>query len=153
MIERVLEDCGLPGARANTRLDRLSGGELRRLQLAASLATDPRVLVLDEPTNHLDPAARRSLLLELRAQGQRRAVLVATHDLHEAARIADAVIVLVGRTVRAHGALDALLATVPEPLRSRGIEGLFEHATGSILDATGSLSDRDDEPRRTEEAR
>jgi ABC-2 type transport system ATP-binding protein len=153
MLDRILDECALPREREHTRLDRLSGGELRRLQLAASLATDPRLLVLDEPTNHLDPAARKALLLKLRAQGQRRAVLVATHDLHEAARIADAVIVLVGGRVRAHGALDELLATVPEPLRSRGIEGLFEHCTGSVLDASGSLSERDEDATRTEQAR
>lgn len=147
MVDRVLLDAGIPRDRASARLDRLSGGELRRLQLAAALATDPRLLVLDEPTNHLDPSARKSLLARLSAQGRSRAVLFATHDLHEAARVADSVIILVAGRVRAHGAIDALVADIPEPLRARGLDGLFEHATGATMDASGALSDRDDEER------
>ncbi len=138
MTERVLADCAL-GDRRHTRVDRLSGGELRRLQLAVALATDPALLVLDEPTNHLDPAARRALLERLRAQKTRRAVLFATHDLHEAARIADAVVILVGGTVRAHGPVADLVRALPEPFAQRGIEGLFEHATRSTIDPTGAL--------------
>lgn len=138
LAARALAQCGL-AERAHTRLDRLSGGELRRLQLAVSLASDPRLLVLDEPTNHLDPAARRALLATLREAARSRAVLVATHDLHEAARVADAVIVLVAGRVCAQGSLEALLDALPEPARRRGLEGLFAHHTGATLDALGQL--------------
>lgn len=140
MTEAVLAQCSLT-SRANSRLDRLSGGELRRLQLAVALATDPALLVLDEPTNHLDPAARRALLATLREESSRRAIIVATHDLHEAARIAESVIILVRGTVRAQGAVAALVAELPDALRARGIEGLFEHHTGSTLDASGEMDE------------
>ncbi|MBL8679512.1 MAG: ABC transporter ATP-binding protein [Myxococcales bacterium] len=129
------------GDRASRRLEHLSGGELRRLQLAAAVATEPALLVLDEPTNHLDPAARRALVASIRALGAKRAVLLATHDLHEAARVADAVIVLVEGRVRACGAVGALVEELPEAKRSRGLEGLFEHYAGATLDASGAMDE------------
>jgi ABC-2 type transport system ATP-binding protein len=142
-IDRILAQSGL-SARGRTRLDRLSGGELRRLQLATAVAHGPDLLVLDEPTNHLDPAARRGLLATIRALSERSSVLLATHDLHEAARIAEHVIVLVGGTVRAQGPVRALVDALPPALSARGIEGLFEHCTGHTLDASGALDGLDE---------
>lgn len=140
LTEKILSHCAL-GDRASRKLEHLSGGELRRLQLAAAVATEPALLVLDEPTNHLDPVARRALVASLRSLAKDRAVLLATHDLHEAARVADAVIVLVAGRVRACGAVDALIAALPESRRSRGLEGLFEHYAGATLDASGAMDD------------
>ena len=82
-------------ARADTRYRRLSGGQKQRLNLALALVGRPRVLVLDEPTAAMDPKARDStwaLLRRLRADGV--AVLFATHDLREAERLADRVLVI-----------------------------------------------------------
>ncbi|OKJ03010.1 ATP-binding cassette domain-containing protein [Kitasatospora sp. CB01950] len=67
-----------------------SGGMRRRLDLAASLITRPRVLFLDEPTTGLDPRSRReiwSAVRELAAQGS--TVLLTTQYLDEADRLAD----------------------------------------------------------------
>lgn len=143
VIDRILAQSGL-SSRGQSRLDRLSGGELRRLQLATAVAHQPDLLVLDEPTNHLDPAARRALLASIRALSERSAVLLATHDLHEAARVAEHVIVLVNGTVRAQGPVRALVSALPPALSARGIEGLFEHCTGHTLDASGALDGLDD---------
>jgi ABC-2 type transport system ATP-binding protein len=143
------------GERDARRLEHLSGGELRRIQLAAAVATEPALLVLDEPTNHLDPAARRALVASIRALGETRAVLLATHDLHEAERVADAVIVLVDGRVRACGKLSALCEALPEDKRARGLEGLFEHHTGATLDASGAIETLDEarQPAPSTEAR
>jgi oleandomycin transport system ATP-binding protein len=77
-----------------------SGGMRRRLDLAASLVGDPRVLFLDEPTTGLDPSSRRSLwttIRELVAEGT--TVLLTTQYLEEADQLADHVVLDQGRVL------------------------------------------------------
>ena len=76
--------------RAGTRVRALSGGEVRRLDLACTLLGDPDLVMLDEPTTGLDPESRRGvwqLLRRLREEG--RTVLLTTHYLDEAEALAD----------------------------------------------------------------
>ena len=74
---------------------RLSGGEQQRLALARSLARDPEVLFLDEPTASLDPAAAKSVEDVLRAvAGRGVKIVLSTHDLGTARRLAGEVILL-----------------------------------------------------------
>jgi tungstate transport system ATP-binding protein len=81
----------------------LSGGEQQRLSLARALARDPAVLFLDEPTANLDPAATRAVEEIVRAVSLRNVkVVMATHDLGEARRLAgDIVLLHRGRVVEA----------------------------------------------------
>ncbi|MDA8293507.1 MAG: ABC transporter ATP-binding protein [Actinomycetota bacterium] len=86
---------------AHRRVDRYSTGMKASLALARALLGDPAVLLLDEPTRSIDPiatAAVRDLVVGL-ARDDGVAVLFATHDLHEAAAVADAVSVLVDGTI------------------------------------------------------
>ena len=80
---------------------RLSGGEQQRLALARALARDPAVLFLDEPTASLDPAATKAVEDIIRAVAARGIkVVMATHDLGEARRLAgDIVFMHRGRVV------------------------------------------------------
>lgn len=81
---------------ADRRFDGYSAGMRSRLSLARALLPDPPVLLLDEPTRSLDPVAAisfRDRVLQL-GHGEGKAVLLATHDLHEAAAISDRVLVL-----------------------------------------------------------
>jgi ABC-2 type transport system ATP-binding protein len=98
----LLERLGL-AAVARTPWRRLSGGEQQRLSLALALVGKPRVAFLDEPTAGVDPAGRlviREVIGELRDRGV--AVLLTTHELEEAERVADrAVIVDRGKVVAA----------------------------------------------------
>ncbi|WP_244277408.1 ABC transporter ATP-binding protein [Geodermatophilus obscurus] len=96
----LVDAVGLTGT-AHTRVDRLSGGQRRRLEVALGVQGQPELLFLDEPTTGLDPAARRqfwTLVEELRNAGT--TVLLTTHYLDEAAHLADRVGVIVnGRLV------------------------------------------------------
>ena len=74
---------------------RLSGGEQQRLALARALARDPAVLFLDEPTASLDPAATKALEDVVQAISQRGIkVVMSTHDLGEARRLASDIVML-----------------------------------------------------------
>ncbi|MDP3276333.1 MAG: ABC transporter ATP-binding protein [Deltaproteobacteria bacterium] len=139
---QMLANAGI-SARERAPLRTLSGGELRRLQLETAVAFEPSLLLLDEPTNHLDPTARRTVLTRIAALGARAAVVMATHDLAEAERIADTVLVLVqGRLVHS-GSARASVASLPDHVKSRDFHGLFAHYAGAALSRDGRL----DEPR------
>jgi tungstate transport system ATP-binding protein len=85
---------------------RLSGGEQQRLALARALARDPSILFLDEPTASLDPASTKAVEDVIRAVSQRGIkVVMSTHDLGEARRLAGEVVLLHrGRVVEAAAA-------------------------------------------------
>ena len=103
---------------------RLSGGEQQRLALARALAKDPAVLLLDEPTASLDPAATKAVEDVIRDVAERGiTVIMATHDLGEARRLAGEVILLHrGRVVETANAHDFF--TAPNTTEARKfIEG------------------------------
>jgi tungstate transport system ATP-binding protein len=101
-VQELLAKVGLCDL-ADRPAPRLSGGERQRLALARALARDPAVLFLDEPTASLDPAATlaiEELVRQVSASGVK--VVMTTHDLGEAARLAgDVVLLHRGRVVEA----------------------------------------------------
>jgi len=100
-VDEVLEVVGLMEKR-DARVKTLSGGQKRRLDLGIALVGDPELVFLDEPTTGFDPAARRSaweMILALRSLG--KTILLTTHYLDEAQRLADRVAVIrAGRIIR-----------------------------------------------------
>jgi len=93
-VERALEIANL-GARRDTRVDELSGGMRRRLLIARALVHRPRLVLLDEPTVGLDPQVRQELwaLIDgLRSEGV--SILMSTHYIEEAQRLADTVVIM-----------------------------------------------------------
>ncbi len=98
-LEKVLSLCALERlAHRPARL--LSGGEQQRVALARALALEPDLLLLDEPTASLDPSATRmieDLLRSCREAGMR--VLLVTHDVAQARRLADEIVFLCGGRV------------------------------------------------------
>jgi len=90
----LLERVGL-SHRAQAQWRTLSGGEQQRLSLALALVGRPEVVFLDEPTAGIDPSGRllvRQLIADLRTAGL--AVVVTTHDLEEAEKVADRVVII-----------------------------------------------------------
>jgi lipooligosaccharide transport system ATP-binding protein len=109
-VERALAIANL-GARAETKVDALSGGMRRRLLVARGLIHRPRLILLDEPTVGLDPQIRQelwSLIDGLRAEGV--TVLMSTHYIEEAERLADTVAVMSAGKVIAEGTPAELVA-------------------------------------------
>ena len=93
--DSVLKAVGVADS-ADTRYDRLSGGQQRRVCVGISLVNDPEVLFLDEPTTGIDPAGRRAvwtLIDDLTAGGT--TVFLTTHYMEEAARLADRVGIII----------------------------------------------------------
>jgi ABC-2 type transport system ATP-binding protein len=89
-----LERVGLSD-KADTRSDKLSGGQLQRLSIACALVHEPEVVFLDEPTAALDPQARRNLwdlLDSLNENG--RTVVLTTHYMDEAEALCDRVAIM-----------------------------------------------------------
>jgi ABC-2 type transport system ATP-binding protein len=104
----LLELVGL-AERPDERAANLSGGQRRRLDLALGLVGDPELIFLDEPTTGFDPAARRQsweTIANLRSLG--KSILLTTHYMEEAQRLADRVVVLARGHVVAEGTPDEL---------------------------------------------
>ncbi len=129
--DALMERLGLTSVR-RTACRRLSGGERQRLGLALAVVGRPEVVFLDEPTAGLDVQARRAtwdLITDLRSAGV--AVLLTTHAMDEAERLADAVVIIDGGTVVASGS--------PHELTRGGAEGQLRFSAPSGLDTTQLL--------------
>ena len=121
-VQRALEVAQLTG-RADTKVDDLSGGMRRRLLVARALVHRPRLVLLDEPTVGLDPQVRQelwALVDALRSEGV--TVLMSTHYIEEAERLADEVAVMSAGRVIAFGTPPVLVA---------------EHAGSRVLEVYG----------------
>ena len=102
-VEETIALAGL-GEKADARTRTLSGGQVRRLDLALALIGDPELVFLDEPTTGFDPAARRAAwetIRSLRALG--KTVLLTTHYLDEAQALADRVAIVKDGRILAEG--------------------------------------------------
>ncbi|HEY6067460.1 MAG TPA: ABC transporter ATP-binding protein [Gaiellaceae bacterium] len=121
-VERALEIAKLTDRR-DSRVDKLSGGMRRRLLIARALVHRPRLILLDEPTVGLDPQVRQelwALVDALRTDGT--TILMSTHYIEEAQRLADTVLIM------SHG--KAVAAGPPAALVS-------EHAGNDVLEVYG----------------
>jgi lipooligosaccharide transport system ATP-binding protein len=129
-VDRSLEIANLT-ARRDAKVDELSGGMRRRLLIARALVHRPRMLLMDEPTVGLDPQVRQelwALIDSLRAEGT--SILMSTHYIEEAQRLADTV---------------AIMAAGKAVATGRPAELIVEHAGREVVEVYGP-------PARLEEA-
>lgn len=136
-IAELLAAVGLSD-QADLQVRRLSGGQRRRLDVAAALVGRPELLFLDEPTAGLDPQARRDFhdLLRRSAADLGMTVLITTHDLAEADKLADRIAILLDGRIIADGTSTDLARQIAGEDQVRWVQGgqRFERAT---TDSTG----------------
>jgi lipooligosaccharide transport system ATP-binding protein len=131
-IPALLEFAGL-AARAESRINTLSGGMKRRLTLARALVNDPQLIVMDEPTTGLDPQARHLIWERLRRLTQQGKTLVlTTHFMEEAERLCQRLAIMDHGRIIAQGSPRSLIAQHTEPqvveVHGPGIEQWMEQA-------------------------
>ena len=118
-VSKSLEMVGLNGFQERS-VRSLSAGEQRRVTLARSLITEPELLLLDEPTSNLDPrntSIIEDLLADVRNAGT--SIIMATHDMHQAERMADEVFLLLGGSI-VEGGPTGKIFNSPEDERTAG---------------------------------
>jgi ABC-2 type transport system ATP-binding protein len=134
----LLADLGLRSV-AVIPYRRLSRGERQRLGFALALVSRPDVLVLDEPTAGLDPEARIVVRERIEAERDRGvAILLTTHELADAGRLADRIAILVAGRIVAEGTVGQLAAGVADRLRftlDRPIDTRQAAHLGAVLGA------------------
>ena len=112
--DELIEIVGLT-EHARKRLRQLSGGQRRRLDVAVGIVGRPELLFLDEPTAGFDPEARREFhdLVHRLADREEATILLTTHDLDEAEKLADRILILAGGAIIADGSADELARRMP----------------------------------------
>jgi ABC-2 type transport system ATP-binding protein len=95
---------------ARQKVQDLSGGQRRRLDVAIGLVGNPELLFLDEPTVGFDPKARREFhdVIHRLADREGTTILLTTHDLDEAEKLSDRILILAGGKIVANGSADQL---------------------------------------------
>ena len=138
-VEAVLEDVGM-AASADTWYEDLSGGQQRRTCVGTTLVNDPDLLVLDEPTTGIDPAGRRSLWDLLDGLAERGVtILLTTHSMAEASRLADRVGLLADGRLVARDSPAALVAEHGGEPRLT-VTGAFDETLAAELSYPAELS-------------
>lgn len=112
-IDELLELVGLT-EQANQKLQTLSGGQRRRLDVAMGVVGRPSLLFLDEPTTGFDPRAKRDFhdLVHRLSDLQGTTILLTTHDLAEAEKLASRIVILAGGRIIADGSSQQLTRAV-----------------------------------------
>jgi ABC-2 type transport system ATP-binding protein len=150
-IDEVIEVVGLDEKR-NVRVDKLSGGQQRRLDVAIGLAGDPELLFLDEPTTGFDPSARRhawEMVKNLTLLG--KTVFLTTHFMDEAQFLADRVAVITRGEIVAEGPPSTLggrdtMQTVIRFRLAEGVDGT--PPLGQVATADGMYEVHVDDPTK-----
>ena len=129
-VDDLLALVRLDPARYRDRLPReLSGGEQQRVGVARALAAEPRLLLMDEPFGAVDAIVRTSLQDEIKAIHRElgTTIVFVTHDVDEALRIADRIVVMSAGTI-VQNDLPANVLAAPASDVVRGLVGIDEES-------------------------
>jgi osmoprotectant transport system ATP-binding protein len=134
-VAEVLEMVGLPESQFGRRMPaELSGGQRQRVGVARALAADPDILLMDEPFGALDPGTREAIqdeFLRLNAR-LRKTVVIVTHDIAEAGKLADHIVLMDRGRIIQEGTLRELLV---QPAGERVKAFLGNNGPGLALNA------------------
>ncbi|MFL6125457.1 ABC transporter ATP-binding protein [Actinophytocola sp.] len=133
---------------ADKRISRLSGGQRRRLDVAIGIVGRPELLFLDEPTAGFDPEARREFHDLVHALSDAKTtILLTTHDLDEAEKLADRILILAGGTIIADGSADELARRMSTEAEVKWtVDGQrFVHSTSDATEFVRQLFKEHDE--------
>lgn len=132
-IDALFDRLGLAGLQ-HRRPAQLSGGQQQRVALARALAREPRVLLLDEPFSAVDAPSRQTLYRELAALRQNVSIpmVLVTHDLNEARRLADRVVIL-DAGVSLQVGTPAKVFSSPRNARVAELVGIQNHFKGQFF--------------------
>jgi ABC-2 type transport system ATP-binding protein len=153
-VDEIVELVGLAEKR-DTRVNKLSGGQQRRLDVGIGLAGDPELLFLDEPTTGFDPAARRGAWEVVKnLAGLGKTIFLTTHYMDEAQYLADRVAVIANGRIVAQGPPASLAgrdmaATVVRFRLPGGSHELPPGLRDAGAGADGSYEIRSEDPTRT----
>jgi len=139
-VGELLDVVELTGER-DTVIRRLSGGQRRRLDFALALAGDPDLIFLDEPTTGFDPEARRrcwAAIENLRSLG--KTIVLTTHYLDEAERLADRVAILDGGRICATGTPEELARRSGLPSRRMVVRPTLEEVYLELVGTSAGVS-------------
>ena len=95
--------------KANTKVEKLSGGQQQKIQLGITIIGEPELLILDEPTKGFDPVNRKLLMEIIEEQNKRGAtVIMVTHQMEEVEKICDRALLLKNGKKEAYGTIDEI---------------------------------------------
>ena len=140
-FDALFDRMGLSGLQ-NRRPSQLSGGQQQRVALARALAREPQVLLLDEPFSAVDAPTRQTLYRELASLRRSVAIpmVLVTHDLNEARRLADRVVILDAGESLQVGPPDKVFAS-PRNARVAALVGIQNHFQGQFFSHTAADPD------------
>lgn len=147
VIERVLDDTGLEPL-ADRPVNQLSGGERRKVMIAAALAQEPDLLLLDEATTFLDPRHRQAVLGILKREHEHRdtTLFFVTHDINRAVLQGERILVLEDGSLSFDGPPDELLdSNVLRDVYDTDLHTLRHPDTGQAMIAPTTLTPPDDD--------
>ncbi|GAA1995186.1 ABC transporter ATP-binding protein [Nocardiopsis rhodophaea] len=112
-VDELIATVGLT-EHADKKISALSGGQRRRVDVAIGIVGKPELLFLDEPTAGFDPEARRDFhdLVHRLADEEDTTIVLTTHDLDEAEKLADRILILAGGRIVADGSADQLATQI-----------------------------------------
>jgi phosphate transport system ATP-binding protein len=127
-VERALHEAGL-WEEVKDRLGKpgigLSGGQQQRLCIARALAVDPEVLLMDEPASALDPVATLKIEELVEALKQRVTIVIVTHNMQQAARVADSTAFMLDGELIEMGPTDKIFTTPDDRRTEDYVTGKF----------------------------
>ena len=127
-VERSLRSAGL-WDEVKDRLGKpgigLSGGQQQRLCIARTIAVEPEVILMDEPCSALDPIATLKIEELIHDLKKRYTIVIVTHNMQQAARVADTTAFMLAGEMIEHAATDKIFSTPDDSRTEEYVTGKF----------------------------